>query len=180
MWDVPVEADGEHIHLVSASVAAPSGAADTDRGDDMRRVLADYVSGSAWYLYDDEGQSGHMEPGTPFVVAGAPAARSGESENLEVLLQSPVLRDTRPEAVTDVAEDEHPASARTTRLMDTRHVDQGRDQRASFVLPSTIVDVSGSGVFWPAEGEYGYEVVDPDSAYSIDDRLVWLDLTIGS
>ncbi|TLP95216.1 endonuclease/exonuclease/phosphatase family protein [Nesterenkonia salmonea] len=180
MWDVPVEVDGETVHIISASVASPPEAADTDRGDDMRRVMADYVAGRAWYLYDDEGETGHMEPGTPFVVAGVPAVRSGEVENLDVLLESPVIRDTRPEAVTEVPEDEHPAATWATDPEDTRHVAEGRGERASFVLPSTSVDVSGSGVFWPAEGEYGYEVVDPESVYGLDDRLVWLDLTISS
>ncbi|NDK31547.1 endonuclease/exonuclease/phosphatase family protein [Nesterenkonia sp. Hz 6-5] len=180
MWDVPVEVDGEHVHLISASVASPPEVADTNRGDDMRRVMADYVAGRAWYLYDDAGETGHMDPGTPFVVAGVPAVRAGESENLDVLLESPVIRDTRPEAVTEVPQEEHPAATSAADPEDTRHVAGGRGERASFVLPSASVDVSGSGIFWPAEGEHGYEVVDPDSAYGLDDRLVWLDLTISS
>ncbi|TLP74339.1 endonuclease/exonuclease/phosphatase family protein [Nesterenkonia sphaerica] len=178
MWDVPVEVDGETIHLISSALAAPAEHADTERGDDMRQVLADYVEGRAWYLYDDEGETGHPAPGTRFVVAGAPSASADEPENLEVLLDSPMLRDTQPEAVTEVPEDQHPAAAWATDLVDTRHVADNEGQRASFVLPSRSLQISNSGVFWPAEGEFGYEVVDPDSSYSLQDRLVWVDLTI--
>lgn len=180
MWDVPLDIDGEAVHVISSSVASPPDASNAEREDDMRRVIADYVEGRAWYLYDDDGETGHMTPGTPFVMAGVPAAEAGEAGNLDVLLESPVLRDTRPEVVTEVSEEDHPASVWASDQVETRYGNPGQGVRASFVLPSTSLDVNGSGVFWPAEGEYGYEVVDPDSVYSLEDRLVWLDLTIDS
>ena len=58
----------------------------------------------------------------------------------------------------------------------TRAVPGERDVRASYVLPSAALGVSQSGVFWPAEGEYGYEVVDPQSRFGLQNRLVWVDL----
>ncbi|RJN32651.1 endonuclease/exonuclease/phosphatase family protein [Nesterenkonia natronophila] len=178
MWDVPVNVEGETVHLISSAVAGPPEDADTDRGDDMRRVLADYVAGRAGYLYDDQGETGHLPPDAPFIVAGMPAVSVDEPENIEVLLESPLLRDTQPEAVTEVPEDQHPNTTWATDPVDTRHVADKQGQRASYVLPSTSLEVSDSGVFWPAEGEFGYEVVDPESAYSLEDRLVWVDLTI--
>lgn len=179
LWDVPVEVDGEKIHVVTTSVAAPPGDADTARGDDIRRVVADYVSGHAWYLYDDDGETASLSPGTPFVVAGVPAAEGSSAEDLAVLLDSPVLQDTEPQAVTEMPIAERPGSQGEPDAVATRQVAGERDRRASFVLPSAALEVSGSGVFWPGEGEHGYEVVNPDSSYSLEDRLVWVDLTIG-
>lgn len=168
LWDVPIDVDGEHVHILATEVAAQDERDDTSRGDDIRRVIADYAAGQAWYLYDDDGETSSLSPGSAVVVAGVPAAEGASPEDLSVLLDSPVLQDSEPEAVTEAA----PAEATATR--DSTALPGGR---ASYVLPSAGLNVSGSGVFWPHEGERGYEVANPNSTYSLDDRLVWVDLT---
>lgn len=168
-WDVPIDVDGKQLHILATAVSSEDEQADTSRGEDIRRVIAEYAAGRAWYLYDDDGETASMTPGAPFVVAGVPAAEGASAEDLSVLLESPVLQDTEPEAVTEAP----PAEATATR--DSSVLPGGR---ASYVLPSSAMNVSGSGVFRPHEGERGYEVVNPESTYSLDDRLVWVDLTI--
>lgn len=178
LWDVPVEVEGQTVHIIATAVASQHEDADTSRGDDIRRVLADYVSGQAWYLYDDEGETASLSPGTPLVVAGVPAAEGVPAEGLSALLDSPVLQDTAPAVVSEVPAAEHPGGSEEGEAGATRHIPGAQDRRTSYVLPSEVLDVSGSGVFWPGEDERGHEVVNPDSAYALDDRLVWVDLTI--
>lgn len=179
LLDVPVEVDGETVHVVTTSTAVQQ----TDdvavaRSNDLRRVIGDYVSGNAWYLYDDEGETGPLDAGTPFVVAGSPVITGESPEDLSPLLEAPGVQDPEPEAITEVSLEERPGPLEDTDETATHFVEQGGDLRTSYVLPSTGLDVSGSGVFWPGSGELGYEVVDPTSSYALLDRLVWVDLTL--
>ncbi len=48
--------------------------------------------------------------------------------------------------------------------------------RVDYVLPSTALNVTGAGVFWPAPDELGYEWIGSDGRASSDHRLVWVDL----
>ncbi|GFZ88570.1 endonuclease/exonuclease/phosphatase family protein [Nesterenkonia alkaliphila] len=178
LWDVPVEVEGHRVNLVTTAVTDQNGAEDTARGDDLRQVISDYVSGQAWYLYDDEGETAAGQTAAHYVVAGVPAAKTG-SENLDVLLDSAVLQDPQPEAVTERPLSDRPGSVWHTDPLATRYVPGDRDLRASYVLPSTSLQVNNSGVFWPGEGELGYQVVNPEGAYALTDRLVWVDLTLG-
>ncbi len=182
MWDVPIEVseDGEPLHIVASSIASkvPS-EADAARAEDIRRVLADYVSGRAWYLSDDDGRHGGIDPLAPFVVAGTPTAQvSAQPEDLSPLLDSPALQDPEPEAITEVPLSTRPGSLEETDPTATRYVPGEQDRRASFVLPQATLDVSAAGVFWPGPGEFGHSVVDPESGYSLQSRLVWTDLTL--
>ena len=45
--------------------------------------------------------------------------------------------------------------------------------RLDYVLPSANITVRNCGVFWPAEGEVGHDLVSAS-----DHRLVWLDISL--
>jgi hypothetical protein len=45
--------------------------------------------------------------------------------------------------------------------------------RLDYVLPSRTIVVTGCGVFWPAKGEDGHQLVEAS-----DHRLVWLDISL--
>ncbi|GAA4919646.1 endonuclease/exonuclease/phosphatase family protein [Nesterenkonia rhizosphaerae] len=183
LWDIPVQVDEDRapVHIIGSAIPLPEDPTGIDlvRADDQRRVLAEYAAGNAWYLTDDDGAHGGLPAGHPFVVAGqhsAPQPLAAESEDLDILLENAALQDPRPRAVT-----EQPLTGRSgtpwhTDHTATRAVPGERDVRASYVLPSAALGVSQSGVFWPAEGEYGYEVVDPQSRFGLQNRLVWVDL----
>lgn len=177
LWDVPVEVEGQRISLLTTAVVSENGTEDTARGDDLRQAIADYVAGQAWYLYDDEGESAAGSSAAHYVVAGVPVAKTGP-ENLDVLLESPMLQDPQPEAVTERPLSGRPGSVWHTDQLATRYVPGDRDVRASYVLPSSTLQVDGSGVFWPGEGELGYQLVNPRGVYTLADRLVWVDLTV--
>lgn len=179
VWDVPVETEGgEHLHLVATTKPeiGDDVEMDADRGDDQRRMLADYISGDGWYIYDDEGEEGGLHPDDDFVVVGQPANKTAElDEDLETLLKSPFLQDPEPEAVTEQPLSTRPGADDSDPLA-TRSVSGGPDVRASYTLPSNTVDVSGSGVFWPGRDEFGFDLVDPSEDASPENRLVWVDL----
>lgn len=182
LWDVPIEVPGEsdHVHVVATALAAEEPTqTQAARAEDIRRVIADYVDGSSWYLSDDDGQAGGLRADDRAVVAGAPTLSAGEdSDEPRSLLDSPRLQDPQPGPVTEEPITDRPGDPEQTHETATRFMPGERDRRSSLVLPGTGFSVSGSGVFWPGEGEYGHAVVDPESTFSLDDRLVWADLTI--
>jgi hypothetical protein len=49
--------------------------------------------------------------------------------------------------------------------------------RADYVLPSTSLEVKGSGVFWPKPDDPLFRLI-KDRKSSSDHRLVWVDLTV--
>lgn len=182
LWDVPIEVPGESdpVHVIATALASQerteTGAA---RAEDIRRVISDYVSGTSWYLSDDEGQPGGLSAGSHAVVAGAPTlAAEDDADPSGPLLDSPRLQDPQPGPRTEEPLTDRPGAPEQTHEHATRHVPGERDRRSSLVLPTTDLSVSDSGIFWPGPGEYGHAVVDPSSSFSLDDRLVWADLTL--
>lgn len=196
LWDVPVEVgeEGETLHVIANGQVPDEDARsfDTERAADERRMIAEYVStepAAGWYIYDDDGQTGGLDPGSSFVVAGEPGSAPGEGHAAEQgidgeqdtddelpLQESPVLQDPRPEAVTERSLNARPGSEDGTDEHATRAVDGEADRRVSLVLPDSAAEVTRAGVFWPGEGEFGFDLVDPQAIASLQDRLVWVDL----
>ncbi|WP_022873420.1 endonuclease/exonuclease/phosphatase family protein [Nesterenkonia alba] len=178
VWDVPVEVEGDsHLHVVATSAAAPEDPTEVDiaRAEDTMRLMTDYVSGDAWYIYDDEGETGGLPYGSDAVVVGTPLIPGVDSSTLTT---HHGVQDPQPEALTEVPLETRPGGEDATDETATRYIEAGEDQRASFVLPTTGLEVTDSAVFWPGEGEYGYRVVNPESEYALSDRLVWADLSL--
>ncbi|MGQ7786403.1 endonuclease/exonuclease/phosphatase family protein [Nesterenkonia sp. K-15-9-6] len=192
LWDVPVEIgdDGETLHVIANSQTPEQEARSFDdvRAADERRFIEDYVSadpqGGA-YIYDDVGEAGALEPDSSFVVVGEPGAGPGDSAPAEAepeddrdlpLLDSPAVQDPLPEAVTDQPLNARAGDDTDTDEHATRAVEGEPDRRVSLVLPDAEAEVSDSGIFWPAEGEFGFDLVDPAGNAVLADRLVWVDL----
>lgn len=185
LWDIPLEVPGEtgHVHVVATDLTSPPGPTSPDvaRSEDQRRMVAEFISGASWYLYDDKGTYGGLEPGTPFVLAGSLADAKelqtwpgDQVPALASLLEGGAIQDPGPEAVT-----EEPLSQRRDAAVDpqaTHGLAGGDAVRSSYVLPATDLDIDSSGVFWPAEGEFGFNLVDPADPDAPVGRLVWLDI----
>lgn len=185
MWDIPIEVPGaeDHVHVVATDLnsSAQSEASAASRNEDQRRMVSDYISGESWYLYDDDGAYGGLDAGTAFVVAGSLADSTelltqpaDEVPELSSLLDAEVVQDPAPQAVTD-----QPLPERRDDQTDpqaTQGLSSGAAVRSSYVLPASVLDVDRSGVFWPARGEFGYNLVDPGQPGTAAGRLVWLDI----
>lgn len=185
LWDIPLEVPGKlgHVHVVATDLTSPPAPTTPDvaRSEDQRRMVAEFVSGEAWYLYDDEGTYGGLNVGTQFVVAGSLADAQElqtwpdqQVPQLSSLLRGNTIQDPAPEAIT-----EEPLPQRRDAEADPRSthgLTGGTAVRSSYVLPAAALAVESSGVFWPAEGEFGFSLVDPDNPASPAGRLVWLDI----
>lgn len=188
-WDVPLTVDAgagseRTVNIVASSIARPQDPADVDadRGDDERRMIADYLAGEAWYLTDDDGDPA-TGTGSEFVYMGEPATQydlpGSASGDMAELLDSQAVQDPEPEAVTQEPLSSRSVGSGGSQSRATRTVDDGMDVRSAFILPGADMDIGESGVFWPAEGEYGADLVRPGSDQAISDRLVWLDIPRG-
>ncbi|WP_291278313.1 endonuclease/exonuclease/phosphatase family protein [Galactobacter sp.] len=91
LWDVPVEVEGDTLHIVATSLSPASGdGTDAARNRDQVQLIHDYVTGGANLssVEDDQGRPGPLSSDTPAVVAGdlgvdissnAPAAKTVKS-----------------------------------------------------------------------------------------------------
>ncbi len=166
-WDVPVTVGDRTVHLLVSHPTPPTFDGPEDRNGrrnhDEIRFTADYLSG-ATYPVDDAGRPGGLDDGASFVVLGDQNAdpEKGDSSPgaIDRLLSTPRVQDPTPSsrtAGTDTAD----FGPRVGRL------------RVDYVLPSDDLEVTASGVFWPAPGEPG-----ADAITASDHRLVWVDLRV--
>ncbi|MET1034765.1 MAG: endonuclease/exonuclease/phosphatase family protein [Arthrobacter sp.] len=205
-WDVPVRVGGETVHVLASHPTPPvfdgPERRNMRRNHDEIRFWADYISGgqSASYIYDDDGARGGLRPDERFVVLGDLNADPGRGEShpaaISQLLSSPRVTDPRPastgaaghlpagfgsfvDPLSPPAPADRTGAAARLRTADFRGRGTG-PLRVDYVLPSRNLTVSGSGVFWPAEGEDGADLVAGDPPRTSDHRLVWVDVELPS
>ena len=183
--DVPITVRGKRIHLWVSHPTPPSFDGPEDRNgrrnNDEIRLSADYLAGGlrSLYLYDDRGRRGGLAPGSSFVMLGDQNSDPADGDSFPGAIQQ-VLR---------VAHDPKPSSRgaalagagsghRTPSRLDTADFSKPTpgNLRVDYVLPSRDLRVRGTGVFWPAPGQPGAELMDPK--ITSDHRLVWLDLSL--
>lgn len=196
--DVPVQVGDETLHMILAHPTPPGFDGPEDRNGrrnyDEIRLIEAYVSGSeeAW-LVDDQGRAGGLEQGARFVIAGdlnadpvdGDVPEGVERHAIVDLIDNPLVTDPEPRSAggADAAERQGGGNLRQTgdAALDTGDFSDSRvgNLRIDFVLPSANLEVEGSGVFWPAEGEDGYELIGPGfPPVSSDHRMVWVDLDL--
>ena len=181
-WDVPVHTPLGTVHLLASHPTPPvfDGPEDRNgaRNHDEIRLWRDYIDGDAPWLCDDAGRCGGLAPGARFVIAGDlnndPVDGDGRHAAILELLEHPrVLRMATPRSPGAAHAADAPAGGRRG---DVGHAtgDFGPRTgplRLDYVLPSTGFQARGSGVYWPAPGQPGADIVDGS-----DHRLVWVDL----
>jgi endonuclease/exonuclease/phosphatase family metal-dependent hydrolase len=184
-WDVPVRTPAGVVHVLASHPTPPvfDGPEDRNgnRNHDEIRLWTEYLSGGdGGWLCDDAGRCGGLAADARFVVLGDlnndPVAGDGLHEAIVRLMRHPrVLQVAAPRSEGAVA------------LVRSRGYEGGGDPAAAtgdfgarvgplrldYVLPSRGFELRGSGVFWPAPGEDGADVVDGS-----DHRLVWVDLRL--
>lgn len=192
-WDVPIEIDGEVIHVLASHPTPPAFDGEEDRNGcrnhDEIRFWVDYVSaaGNSDYIYDDAGERGGLAEGERFVILGDlngdPHDGQGQ-EGIARLLTSPELAQYPPPESDGAAEqakmqgginDRHRGNPRHDTL-DAADADGPGNLRLDYVLPSNNLKVVASGVFWPQNTDTLFKLVGVFPFPGSDHRLVWVDV----
>ncbi len=189
-WDVPVEIDGQVVHVLVSHPTPPvfDGSEDRNgrRNHDEIRLWADYVTpGAGDYIYDDKGVTGGLGEDKSFVIMGDQNADpfDGDSTGNPILLfldNSNIDTSVTPTSVggPEAAQSQGGANAnhQGDPAFDTADFSDGStgNLRADYVLPSIFgVSIVEAGVFWPLSGDDTFSLIGAS-----DHRLVYVDLEL--
>ena len=201
-WDIPIEIDGEVVHVLASHPTPPVFDGEEDRNGrrnhDEIRFWADYVTpGEGSYIYDDEGNYGSLAAGKSFIIAGDRNADplDGDSTDNAILqlLDNPLVN----VAITPESEGGVAASIRQNEINDTHQGNPAFDTadfndetsgnlRVDYVLPSEDLEITDAGVFWKTEDDPLFRLIgnfNPDSEIpngfpASDHRLVYTDVNL--
>jgi hypothetical protein len=174
--DVTVRINGQDVHFLTAHPTPPTFDGPEDRNGkrnhDEIRFWADYVAG-AGYIYDDQGNTGGLEGGAKFVIAGDYNADPLDGDSFKgtvagtqynaigQLLDNPLVNTSvTPSAPGGVDAATHPSnngSANQSHIgdpaQDTADFSDSApgNLRVDYVLPSANLQIEGAGIFWPAD-----------------------------
>ena len=188
-WDIPINVDGEIIHVLASHPTPPvfDGPEDRNgrRNHDEIRFWADYITpGQSDYIYDDNGVFGGLSEGVSFVIMGDQNADpfDGDSTDNAILqvLENPLVNTSITPAseggpeqaeLQGGANDSHSGDP----AFDTSDFGDGEGSsgnlRVDYVLPSTDLEITDARVFWPLSDDPLFPLVETS-----DHRLVWVDL----
>lgn len=190
-WDIPIAVNGTTIHLLACHPTPPAFDGPEDRNGrrnhDEIRLWADYLTAehSTW-IVDDQGRSGGLSQDARFVIAGDLNADPRDGGSFrgainQLLDHARINGQVAPSSAGAVeaslrqgrANKQHQGNA----AHDTADFSDGQvgNLRVDYVLPSKNLNVVGSGVFWPDEGESGFEFIDCS-----DHRMVWVDVRVST
>lgn len=182
--DVPIDVNGTTVHVFGSHPTPPSFDGDEDRNGrrnrDEIRFWNDYLAGES-YISDDSGAAGGPPSDAIFFIAGDLNADVNDGDSrpggIDALLANSRIQDPEPKsngaaALGSVGVNE---SHQGDPALDTADFNDNSlgNLRIDYVLPSSNVEVTGSGVFWPTEGEAGHSLADAS-----DHHLVWVDLRL--
>ena len=191
-WDVPVRVGGTIMHVLAAHPTPPSFDGPEKRNQrrnfDEIRLWADYLKQgqrSRW-IVDDDGRSGGITPGEPFVILGDYNSDPYDGDSwpgaIDQLLDHPAVQDPRPSSrgaleaaqLQGGANDSHFSDpARDT--ADFSDAPGPGNLRVDYVLPSKSLSVTGCAVFWPESSDPLSRLTGTDPFPTSDHRLVHID-----
>jgi hypothetical protein len=192
-WDVPILVDGKTVHFLVSHPTPPVFDGPEDRNGtrnfDEIRFWADYITPgtTSRYIYDDEGQSGGLQPGASFVIAGDQNSDPLDGDSIpgaiQQLIEHPrVNTKITPDSEGAVEQSALQGGANLTHLSDPRFdtadfADTAPGNlRADYVLPSKNLRIDDAAVFWPLSTDPLFRLVGTFPFPSSDHRLVWVDI----
>lgn len=155
-WDVPIDVDGESIHILASSAADASESANAqERNHDQVRFWEDYLDQDTEYITDHRGQRGPIDDDAQFIIAGSLNADPNghgpaDPTAISSLLESDAVTDPQPARTLASNND---SAGLVPSDPDTRYhtapdpTDSNSSYRADYVLPSSDMTVTDSGVF---------------------------------
>ena len=178
-WDIPIEINGHTLHVLASHPTPPvfDGPENRNgkRNHDEIRFWTDYLSSpeQSSYIYDDNDKYGGLSA-KHFVIMGDLNASvdNGDADKAGIaglLNHKRVNNRIKPislGAIAHAPNNQHSASHTAAWGM-----------RADYVLPSTTLNVTNSGVFWPKVDDPLQRLI-KDRKSSSDHRLVWVDIKL--
>ncbi len=192
-WDVPLIIGAHRVHVLASHPTPPAFEGperrNSYRNHDEVRFWSEYLRGPvATALYDDQGGRGGIAAGR-FVIMGDlnadPVDGSGLRAAINDLLSNPLVAST----VTPISAGAVEANRLQGKFNERHRGDAASDTadfndqtvgnlRVDYVLPSAMMKVCGSGVFWPTSAETNHQLLGDSSEPTSDHRLVWVDVSI--
>jgi len=198
-WDVPVEVNGETVHVLASHPTPPTFDGPEDRNGqrnhDEIRFWSDYITpGEGSYIYDDAGDYGGLAPGSSFVIMGDQNADPNDGDSVDnairQLLDNPLINTSiTPSSEGGPEQAALQGGANITHLTDPAFdtadfADTAPGNlRVDYVLPSQNLEITNAAVFWPESTEPQFPLVAtfnpnvPGGFPSSDHRLVRVDVT---
>jgi len=204
-WDVPIRVGRKTVHLLGSHPTPPTFDGPEDRNGrrnhDEIRFWADYIIPSrSGYIYDDQGRTGGLTPGDPFVIAGDQNADPFDGDSvpgaIQQLLEHPLVN-TKVTSSSEGAVEQAALQGDANTLhigdpaFDTADFadaygpppDFGGapgNLRADYVLPRKNLRIIDAAVFWPTTDDPLFGLVGTYPFPSSDHRLVWVDVWVPS
>ena len=193
-WDVPINVDGQKIHVLASHPTPPTfdGTEDRNgrRNHDEIRFWVDYIAGpkQSQYIYDDENVRGGLPQNALFVIMGDlngdPLDGQGK-EGIARLLASPQLASgMMPESEGGQQQANLQGGSNATHEGDPRRdtLDAADSPgpgnlRLDYVLPARNLKCVASAVFWPKNDEETFRLVGTHPFPGSDHRMVWADVS---
>jgi len=182
-WDVPVQVGDRILHVLAAHPTPPTFDGPEDRNGlrnaDEIAFWRRYVQpGAGEALYDDDGTRGGLGEGERFVILGDQNSDPVDGDSVPGAAQQILTADRviDPAPGSDGAAEAANPGHRGDPRLDT--ADFGEPQpgnlRADYVLPSSLMQVAGDGVFWPVRADPLARLNDAS-----DHHATWVDLRVG-
>ncbi|MFW9260733.1 phytase [Nostoc sp. CALU 546] len=194
-WDVPIQVNGETIHILASHPTPPTFDGPEDRNGkrnhDEIRFWADYITpGKGNYIYDDQGKMGGIAAGSSFVIAGDQNADPLDGDSFDnairQLLQNPNINtNVIPSSLGGSQQADLQGGANASQKGNPRFdtadfADNAPGNlRTDYVLPSADLRIADSGVFWPLNTDSTFPLIGTFPFPSSDHRLVFADVQTG-
>lgn len=183
LWDVPVDLPGGgQLRLLGSYAGTPA-----FDGPEYRNARRNHDEVTFWRLYLEGGLIADP-PEENFIVLGNanldPNDGLGMRSAITNLIRHPNIQDPEPRskggaqaARLQGGANENQTGDPALDTADWRDLDGPGNLRVDYVLPSTVLRVQETGVFWPASQDPLHQVLSNQGVLASRHALVWVDIS---